>query len=331
LWDRKVIGWALSHTMTAKDTSIAALKMALQNRPLKYKENLLFHSDRGIQYACEEFTSEVNKGKNIDRSMSRKGNCWDNTVAESFFKTLKTELSEHDIKMGRDKFFDLLRENKLLIKPKRFRTKTTCSFHHFNKFEYLIKDLTPKRSNEIWASDITYLWLKKLDKFCYLSMITDLYSRKIVGYCVHDDLSVNGCIDALKMALKQRTNKTENLIHHSDRGVQYCSHAYVKLLQKNNIQISMTQTGDPLENAVAERINKTIKEEFTNDRQINFTNMVEAKTEIKKFIEFYNNKRPHRSIEWLTPTLAHQHQGELKRVWKSYPYKRKVWEDLVEA
>jgi transposase InsO family protein len=133
------------------------------------------------------------------------------------------------------------------------------------------------------------------------------------------------------MALKQRTNKTENLIHHSDRGVQYCSHAYVKLLQKNNIQISMTQTGDPLENAVAERINKTIKEEFTNDRQINFTNIVEAKTEIKKFIEFYNNKRPHRSIEWLTPTLAHQHQGELKRVWKSYPYKRKVWEDLVEA
>ena len=93
----------------------------------------------------------------------------------------------------------------------------------------------------------------------------------------------------------------------------------------------MTQTGDPLENAVAERINKTIKEEFTNDRQINFTNIVEAKTEIKKFIEFYNNKRPHRSIEWLTPTLAHQNQGELKRVWKSYPYKRKMWKDLVEA
>jgi transposase InsO family protein len=263
--------------------------------------------------------------------VQEKRKIWKRGSGRNLHQSIKKELSEHDIKMGRDKFFDLLRENKLLIKPKRFRTKTTCSFHHFNKFEYLIKDLTPKRSNEIWASDITYLWLKKLDKFCYLSMITDLYSRKIVGYCVHDDLSVNGCIDALKMALKQRTNKTENLIHHSDRGVQYCSHTYVKLLQKNNIQISMTQTGDPLENAVAERINKTIKEEFTNDRQINFTNIVEAKTEIKKFIEFYNNKRPHRSIEWLTPTLAHQHQGELKRLWKSYPYKRKVWEDLVKA
>jgi putative transposase len=263
--------------------------------------------------------------------VQEKRKIWKRGSGRNLHQSIKKELTEHDIKMGRDKFFDLLRENKLLIKPKRFRTKTTCSFHHFNKFDYLIKDLITKRSNEIWVTDITYLWLKKLDKFCYLSMITDLYSRKIVGHCVHEDLSVNGCIDALKMALKQRTNKSENLIHHSDRGVQYCSHAYVKMLQKNNIQISMTQTGDPLENAVAERINKTIKEEFTNDRQINFTNIVEAKTEIKKFIEFYNNKRPHRSIEWMTPTLAHQQQGELKRVWKNYTYKNKVWEDLVKA
>ena len=186
--------------------------------------------------------------------------------------------------------------------------------------------MIPLRSNEIWVSDITYLWLKKSDKFCYLSMITDLYSRKIVGHCVHEDLSVNGCVDALKIALTQRNNKSEKLIHHSDRGVQYCSHVYVKLLQKNGIEISMTQTGDPLENAVAERINKTIKEEFTNDRQINFTNIVEAKTEIKKFIEFYNHKRPHRSIEWLTPNDAHQRTGILKRVWKS-----KVWGDLEKA
>lgn len=258
--------------------------------------------------------------------VKEKRKIWKRGSGRNLHQSIKKELTEHDIKMGRDKFFDLLRDNKLLIKPKRFRTKTTCSFHHFNKFDYLIKDMIPLRSNEIWVSDITYLWLKKADKFCYLSMITDLYSRKIVGHCVHEDLSVNGCIEALKMALKQRTNKSESLIHHSDRGVQYCSHAYVKLLQKNNIQISMTQTGDPLENAVAERINKTIKEEFTIDRQINFTNIVEAKTEIKKFIEFYNNKRPHRSIEWLTPKEAHVRTGELKRVWKS-----KVWEDLEKA
>jgi putative transposase len=258
--------------------------------------------------------------------VQEKRKIWKRGSGRNLHQSIKKELCEHEIKMGRDTFFDLLRENKLLIKPKRFRTKTTCSFHHFNKFNYLIKDRIPFRSNEIWVSDITYLWLKKLDKFCYLSMITDLYSRKIVGYCVHEDLSVNGCLEALKMALKQRVNKLENLIHHSDRGVQYCSHAYVKLLHKNNIQISMTQTGDPLENAVAERINKTIKEEFTNDRQINFTTIVEAKTEIRKFIEFYNSKRPHRSVEWLTPNEAHLRTGELKRVWKS-----KVWEDLVKA
>jgi putative transposase len=263
--------------------------------------------------------------------VKQKREIWKRGSGRNLHKSLKEEFEEHQIKMGRDKFFDFLRANKLLIKTKRHRAKTTCSYHHFNKYQYLIEGLTPLRSNEIWVSDITYLWLKQKDKFCYLSIITDLYSRKIVGYCVHEDLSVNGCIEALKMALNQRVNKTENLIHHSDRGVQYCCHAYVKLLKSENIQISMTQTGDPLENAVAERINKTIKEEFTNDRQINFTNIVEAKTEIKKFIEFYNNKRPHRSVEWLTPNEAHQQTGVLKRVWKTYIKAKQEWGDLVEA
>jgi putative transposase len=261
--------------------------------------------------------------------VQQKREIWKRGSGRNLHKSLEEEFKNHLIKMGRDRFFEFLRQYNLLIKSKRFRTKTTCSYHHFNKFDYLIKDLIPLRSNEIWVSDITYLWLKKQDKFCYLSIITDLYSRKIVGYCVHEDLSVNGCLEALKMALQQRKNKTLQLIHHSDRGVQYCSHAYVKLLQQNNIQISMTQTGDPLENAVAERINKTIKEEFTTDKQINFINIVEAKTEIKKFIDFYNNKRPHRSVNWMTPTLAHQQTGLIKKAWKSYPYKKRGWEDLV--
>jgi transposase InsO family protein len=220
--------------------------------------------------------------------------------------------------MGRDKFFDFLRQHHLLIKPKRQRTKTTCSYHHFNRHPYLIKDTTPLRPNEIWVSDITYLWLKQQDRFCYLSLITDLYSRKIVGYAVQDDLSVKGCIEALKMAVKQRPDKQENLIHHSDRGVQYCSHSYVNLLKKNNIQISMTQTGDPLENAVAERVHKTIKEEFTTQRQLSFKSIEQAKQEIKKYIHFYNQLRPHRSIEWLTPNEAHTKTGVLQRKWKTY-------------
>lgn len=193
--------------------------------------------------------------------VKEKRKVWKRGSGRNLHQCLQKEFETHQIKIGRDKFFDFLRGHNLLIKPKRFRTKTTCSYHHFNRYDYLIKDKIPTRANEIWVSDITYLWLKELDKFCYLSLITDLYSRKIVGYCVHNDLSVNGCLEALKMALKQRKDKSLDLIHHSDRGVQYCSHAYVKLLQKNKIEISMTQTGDPLENAVAERINKTIKEE----------------------------------------------------------------------
>jgi putative transposase len=263
--------------------------------------------------------------------VKQKREIWKRGSGRNLHKSLVNEFEEHQIKMGRDKFFDFLRQYNLLIKPKRYRAKTTCSYHHFNKYQSLIESLIPKRSNEIWVSDITYLWLKQKDKFCYLSIITDLYSRKIVGYFVHENLSVNGCIEALKMALKQRVNRTESLIHHSDRGVQYCCHSYVKLLNSNHIKISMTQTGDPLENAVAERINKTIKEEFTNDRQINFTNIVEAKTEIKKFIEFYNNKRPHRSVEWLTPNEAHQQTGVLRRVWKTYMKTKQEWGDLVKV
>ena len=263
--------------------------------------------------------------------IKKKRQIWKRGSGRNLHQCLKKEFKTHDIKIGRDKFFDVLRNNLLLIKSKRSRTKTTCSYHHFNRYKNLIEKTVPVRANEIWVSDITYLWLKPQDKFCYLSVITDLYSRKIVGYCVHESLSVKGCIDALKMAVKNRTDKTLPLIHHSDRGVQYCCHAYVKMLQKQQIQISMTQTGDPLENAVAERIHKTIKEEFTTDRQINFCNIGEAKTEIKKFIEFYNKQRPHRSVQWLTPNEAYKCTGTLNRLWKAYRRKVTDWGDLEKA
>jgi putative transposase len=263
--------------------------------------------------------------------IKNKRQIWKRGSGRNLHQSLQKEFKAHDIKIGRDKFFDVLRNNHLLIKSKRCRTKTTCSYHHFNRYKNLIENAVPLRANEIWVSDITYLWLKPQDKFCYLSVITDLYSRKIVGHCVHESLNVKGCIDALKQALAGRNDKTKPLIHHSDRGVQYCCHAYVKLLQKQQIQISMTQTGDPLENAVAERIHKTIKEEFTDDRQINFCNIDTAKKQIKKFIEFYNSQRPHRSVQWLTPNEAFSCTGELRRVWKSYRRKTAQWGDLAEA
>lgn len=280
-----------------------------------------------LQYAGNKMQEEAV----VVGLIKRKREIWKRGSGRNLHQCLKKELSQHQIKMGRDKFFDVLRNNDLLIKPKRIRAKTTCSYHHFNKYKNLTEALSPQRCNEIWVSDITYVWLKQQDKFCYLSLITDLYSRKIVGHCVHEDLSVKGSLEALKQAVKQRKDKTQNLIHHSDRGVQYCCHAYVKLLQKNNIQISMTQTGDPLENAVAERIHRTIKEEFTTDREINFSTIAEAKTNIRKFIDFYNQQRPHRSIEWFTPNEAHKRTGTLKRVWKTYYKQQSEWGDLVKA
>ena len=263
--------------------------------------------------------------------IKKKREIWKRGSGRNLHQSLKKDFKAHDIKLGRDKFFDVLRQNGLLIKPKRIRAKTTCSYHHFNKYANLIETHTPLRCNEIWVSDITYVWLKQQDKFCYLNLITDLYSRKIVGHCVYEDLSVKGSIIALQQALKQRNDKSLSLIHHSDRGVQYCCHAYVKMLQKNKVQISMTQSGDPLENAVAERINRTIKEEFTDDREMNFSTIELAQKSINLFVNFYNKQRPHRSINWHTPNEAHKLKGELKRVWKNY-YKQTLKRgDLLEA
>ena len=263
--------------------------------------------------------------------INKKREIWKRGSGRNLHQSLKKEFKEHQIKLGRDKFFEVLRQNGLLIKPKRIRAKTTCSYHHFNKYRNLIEAASTNRCNEIWASDITYIWLKEQDKFCYLNLITDLHSRKIVGHCVYEDLSVKGSIIALQQALKQRKDKTLSLIHHSDRGVQYCCHAYVKLLQKNKVQISMTQSGDPLENAVAERINRTIKEEFTDDREMHFCSIELAKTSIRDFVNFYNEKRPHRSINWHTPNEAHKIKGCIKRVWKNYYKQRPQGGDLSKA
>jgi putative transposase len=244
---------------------------------------------------------------------------WKKGSGRNLLKCLEKEFEKHQFNIGRDKFFTILRNNGLLIKHRNNKARTTQSYHFYNKYDNLVPyNYICTRADEVWVSDITYIWLEKERHFCYLSMITDMYSRKIVGYCVHENLSVEGCVIALKMALKQRVNKAQKLIHHSDRGVQYCCDAYVKLLQKAEVEISMTQTGDPKENAIAERVNKTIKGEFTTEDQIHFKDVETAKTEIKINIDYYNQRRPHRSVEMLTPNVAHKHKGELKRQWKTY-------------
>jgi putative transposase len=155
-------------------------------------------------------------------------------------------------------------------------------------------------------------------------MITDLYSRKIIGYCVNATLEATGALSSLQTALRQTAmQRQQGCIHHSDRGIQYCCDAYVYKLQRNDFQISMTEQSDPLENAVAERINKTIKEEFTDQKEISFPTLAVAKKSLKQFIDFYNHQRPHRSIDWLTPAKAYNTEGELKRHWKIYKSKKK--------
>jgi putative transposase len=214
----------------------------------------------------------------------------------------------------------------MINQRRNYRTYTTNSFHHYHKYPNIIRDVLPFKPNGIWVSDITYIWLTDEQKFCYLFLITDMYSRKIVGYSLREDLSRTGAVISLKMALSQVKDKEElsSCIHHSDRGVQYCCKEYVKILNKYKISISMTENSDPLENAIAERINKTIKEEFTDKKTLSYPTFKEAKIKIIEIVNFYNFERPHRSIEYLVPCKAHEITGELKRMWKSYYRKSNV-------
>lgn len=227
-------------------------------------------------------------------------------------------MREHHIDIGRDAMFDLLATHKLLIRKRKRRVPvTTFSDHWMRKYPNLIVDFIPTAPNQLWVSDITYITLK--DDFAFLSLITDAYSRKIVGFYLSETLSADGCIKALQMALKNNP-QLGRLIHHSDRGSQYCCADYVSILDKHYVKISMTQSGDPLENAIAERVNGILKDELLEKIYINYQ---EAKQAIAAAISIYNYQRPHSSIDMLTPIEAHLREGELKRRWKNYYLKKK--------
>lgn len=222
-------------------------------------------------------------------------------------------LAAHHFQIGRDAMFNLLAERGLLItKRKRRGCITTLSKHRFKRYPNIIRDFIPVAPNQLWVSDITYIHL--VDGFAYLSLITDAYSRKIVGFYLSNDLSANGPLQSLKMALKANQNIV-NLIHHSDRGVQYCCDAYVKLLQDKRIKISMTENGDPLENAIAERVNGILKQELLEEQ---FPNFLIAQKDVAIACSTYNHLRPHGSIDNLKPAEAHQQTGLIKKRWKNY-------------
>jgi putative transposase len=227
-------------------------------------------------------------------------------------------VKEHKIKLGRDALFDLLREHQLLVRKRKKTMQTTFSKHRFYKYPNLIRQYEPLAPNLLWVSDITYITLDK--SFAYLSLITDAYSRKIIGFYLAETLEAIGCINALKMAVAVCPDYSQ-LTHHSDRGIQYCSHNYVDLLQANHIKISMTENGDPLENAIAERVNGILKEELLQQQYPDFKT---AQLSVAKAITIYNSLRPHSSCEMLTPQKAHLQTGRLKKHWKNYYKKEEV-------
>ncbi len=225
------------------------------------------------------------------------------------YHILKPELEK--LGVGRDKLFEILKANHMLIQPKKKYHITTNSHHRFRKHKNRIKELEIERPNQVWVADITYIGNR--ENPMYLSLITDAYSKKIMGYNVSDSLQTKGALSALKQALKNRKNKEGKLIHHSDRGFQYCSHLYQEMLTKNNVKCSMTESYDPYENAVAERVNGILKQEFIELVKCNRIELMEKLVE--QSINIYNTKRPHLSCNMLTPNKMHQ-QNKLK--YKSY-------------
>ena len=270
------------------------------------------NSWKAIDVSIEEdlILSEVHKiRKNHKRMGTRK-----------LYDKLQSFMLEHQIKMGRDALFDLFSANHLLVRRRKRHIQTTQSSHWLRKYPNLIRDFIPTAPNQLWVSDITY-W-KINGSHVYISFITDTYSHKIVGYHVAETLEAIETIQALKMALYGLKNESKShiqLIHHSDRGIQYCSHEYVKLLKSNDIKISMTENGDPLENAIAERVNGIIKEEYLQDYTVK--NIKEAKEVLSFVVNLYNEDRPHNSISNLFPNQVHKEKIITKKLWKNY-YKK---------
>lgn len=222
--------------------------------------------------------------------------------------------------IGRDRFVDIINEYGLKVRLKVRKPRTTDSTHGLPTYPNIIKDFIPTAPNQLWVSDITYitLWLDEYTYiFCYLSLILDAYTEEIVGWSVGPTLETVYPVEALKMALRRIEGKADiHLIHHSDRGCQYASSEYVRLLQKNGIRISMTETGDPRDNAQAERINNTMKNELL--KGMRFTNIDEVRQAVARAVDFYNNERPHMSINMKTPAEAALCEGEINKLWVSY-------------
>ena len=215
---------------------------------------------------------------------------------------IKNDMKNKGIKCGRDKLFNYLREEKLLIKPKRRYVQTTMSKHWLRKYPNRLKGLLIEYPEQALVSDITYL--KTDEGNCYLTLVTDAYSRKIMGYNIADNMTTEESVKALQMAVNNLVYLNNKIIHHSDRGLQFCSKEYVSLANENGIEMSMTEKYDPYENALAERMNRTIKEEFYLD--VPLKNKEQAYNLVREAVFLYNTYRPHQALNYKTPDYVHK-------------------------
>ncbi len=281
-----------------KESLITACRLFGINRQVYYRAIKSLHHRKTIAQQV------VNLVMKIRIRMPRLG-------ARKLYSLLFSELRA--IGVGRDRLFKILKANKLLITPKRQYHVTTNSYHRFYKHKNLIEFMELNRPEQVWVSDITYIGTRQSPM--YLSLVTDAYSKKIMGYDVSTSLHAKGAIKALKDAYKERKYQNENLIHHSDRGLQYCCDDYQKLLQKAGILCSMTEKYDPYQNAIAERINGILKQEFI--RGIQLKDVKEMKRLVTQSIEIYNKERPHWSCFMKTPEQMHKQKNIKIKTYKT--------------
>ena len=277
-----------------KETLVSACGLFGVNRQVYYRRKRATRKKQEIASKVVEIVMEVRQ------QMPRIG-------TRKLYYLLQDQLK--DLGVGRDKLFAILSANHMLIKPKRCYRKTTDSNHWYHKHKNLVESVTPVRPEQIWASDITYLGNRGNHR--YLALVTDTYSKKIVGYDLSASLGADGAIRALKMGLRQRSYKEKKLTHHSDRGFQYCCDNYQKVLVRKKVRCSMTESYDPYANAVAERVNGILKQEFLlEDYNVKLPIMKEL---IRNSINIYNKKRPHYSCDMKTPEQMHkQNQIRIK-------------------
>lgn len=279
--------------------------------------------DRQVYYRSLKRSSvRISKAQQVVALVKEKRMIQPKIGGRKLYFMLKEPLKS--LSIGRDRFFDILRANHLLIVPKRSYHVTTNSHHRFRKHQNMILDYQITKPNQVWVADITYIGNRQNPS--YLSLITDAYSKKIVGHHVADNLNTESSLIALRKALKNKKVNLESLIHHSDRGLQYCSNEYQKLLEKHHINCSMTQNSDPYENAVAERINGILKQEFDIDKYDVETKL--RRQIVNESIEIYNEIRPHFSNHYLTPNQMHEQSVLKMKTYKTKNQSKNVF-DLV--